>query len=243
MIISTADFCFETSGQLCESIKKSLGEEKAAMVNMTQEQNKFREAQNKAILALVAHTGSLLEPAFSSMSKVSWAMHRDVGDHSKYVNQINTVFEDNIAKYAENLTPSFFNIFCQKLVEFFIPKFIDTIYASCKKINNDGVQQLLVDTGAIRATLHHVPTLGNGKPTNMYKKVINKDMAKVEDLLRTLMSNDETDPKRMLEVFKAYMMHNKDLAVSDFEKIVGLTGFKKVEQSALVEQLTRDLKK
>ena len=73
MIISTADYCFETSGQLCDSIKKSLGDDYAAMVNMTHEQNEFRGAQNKAILALVSHTGSLLEPAFSSMARFDTA--------------------------------------------------------------------------------------------------------------------------------------------------------------------------
>jgi len=243
MIISTADYCFETSGQLCESIKKSLGEDYGAMVSMQHEQNEFRGAQNKAIMALVKHVGTLLDPAFSTMSKVPWSMHPDVGDHSKYVDQINDVFSNNITKYAENLNASFFNIFCQKLVEFLIPKWTATIYSSCKKINNDGVQQLIVDTGAIRATLIQVPSIGGGKPTNMYKKVVNRDMAKIEDLLRVLMSNNDNDPKLMLEVFENYMKHNKDLTAADFGKIVGLTSFKKVEQDALVEQLARNLKR
>ena len=75
----------------------------AAMVNMQHEQNEFRGAQNKAILALVTHVGTVLEPAFSAMSKVPWSMHPDVGDHSKYVDMMNDVFTNNISKYAENL--------------------------------------------------------------------------------------------------------------------------------------------
>jgi len=243
MIISTADYCHDTSGQLCESIKKSLSEEYAAMVNMTHEQNEFRGAQNKAIMALVQHVGSLVEPAFGAMAKMPWAMHAEVGDHSKYVDMISEILQANIPKYAQNLSPSFFNIFCQKLAEYFIPRFTDSIHAGCKKISNDGVQQLLVDTGAIRATLLHVPKLASVNPSNMFKKVVNKDMAKVEDLLRTLMSNDHEDPKRMVEVFKEYKKHNADLGIADFEKIVALTGFRKTEQAALVEQLKRDLKR
>ena len=57
------------------------------------------------------------------------------------------------------------------------------------------------------------------------------------------MSNDLADPKRMVEVFKEYMKHNKDLGIADFEKVVELTGFRKQEQAALVEQLKRDLKR
>jgi len=248
MVVNTADYCTLTSGQLCESIQKILGDssqpEYAEMVSMEHEQNEFRGARNEAIGDLISYLSEVLEPAFQNMANMPWAMHEMVGDHSKYVDEISEILQANIPKYAENLTSEIpLKLLYQKLVEWLIPKFSETINQGCKKITNDGVQQLLLDTGALRATLNHIPKYGNKEATALFKRYIAKEMAKVEDLLRTLMSNDLADPKRMVEVFKEYMKHNKDLGIADFEKVVELTGFRKQEQAALVEQLKRDLKR
>eukprot|EP00656_Telonema_subtile_P028044 TRINITY_DN3029_c0_g1_i1.p1 TRINITY_DN3029_c0_g1~~TRINITY_DN3029_c0_g1_i1.p1 ORF type:complete len:344 (-),score=59.14 TRINITY_DN3029_c0_g1_i1:67-1098(-) len=238
LIINTADYCFETSGELAESMKKAfsgLDNELGESVSVSNEQAEFRSVQNYAIRELVDNLNNQLGKAFTMLAKMPWGMIKEVGDHSSYIDEISEVLHSNVPKFAQNLVPAFFNMFCNKFIEQFIPTYIDTIFA-CKNVDVIAVQQLLLDTGALRGLLLKIPEMGDASASNMFTKLTNRDMSKVEDLLKTLMSDKDS----MVEVFLTFV---KDGTAEDFQRVCELKGLKKVEVDTLIQVLQRRLPK
>eukprot|EP00658_Telonema_sp_P-2_P033829 TRINITY_DN24753_c0_g1_i2.p1 TRINITY_DN24753_c0_g1~~TRINITY_DN24753_c0_g1_i2.p1 ORF type:complete len:346 (+),score=48.31 TRINITY_DN24753_c0_g1_i2:185-1222(+) len=235
-IINTADYCFETSGELAVSMQKhleSLDTALAEAITVSNEQAEFRSVQNYAIRQLVSNLMDQLSNGFEMLAKMPWGMIQEVGDHSPYIDEISEVLQASVPKYGQNLVSAFFSMFCHRFVEAFIPKYIDTIF-SCKNVDVIAVQQLLLDTGALRSLLLKVPSMGDATPSNMFTKFTTRDMCKVEDLLKVLMSDKDS----MVEVFLTFV---KDGTKEEFQRICGLKGLKNPELDTLVQVLQRRL--
>lgn len=235
LIINTAEYCSETSNELAGSLKKALSNLQSAWVediSVVNAQAEFRAVQNEAIRALVDNLMRQLGKGFAMLQGMPWGQIAEVGDHSEYVDELTEVLQSNIPKFAENLVPAFFNMFCNKFIEAFIPKYTDTIY-KCKNVDIVANQQMLLDSKAVRGLLLKIPSMGDVKPSNMFTKLTNKDMARVEDLMKTLMADNE----QMVEVFLAFDLGS----ASDFERLCGLKGLKKPEIDTLLKVLQSKL--
>merc|ERR1711865_806939 len=99
----------------------------------------------------------------------------------------------------------------------------------CKNVDIVANQQMLLDSKAVRSLLLRIPSMGNAKPSPMFTKLTNKDMARVEDLMKTLMADNE----QMVEVFLAFELGT----ASDFEQLCVLKGLPKPEIATLLKVL------
>merc|ERR1712113_108257 len=97
------------------------------------------------------------------MTRTNWGNYaQEAGDHSVYVGELSEQLAKYFAPVATNLSKIHYRSFCGKFVQNFVKRFTDEIY-KCRKISEEGAQQLLKDTKLIKTTLLEVPVVaGNG---------------------------------------------------------------------------------
>merc|ERR1712050_689490 len=98
------------------------------------------------------------------------------------------------APIATSLSKIHYRFFCDKFVQAFLKRFIDEIF-NCKKISEQGAQQLLLDTALIKTTLLETPVIaGNGRQMQTaYSNYVLREMGRAETMLKVLSSPDVVD--------------------------------------------------
>jgi hypothetical protein len=154
---------------------------------------------SKAIQVLVQAVNCSLDEAFGKMTRTAWAQFsQDVGDHSPYVGEIAERLPMQLAPIAKHLSKIHYRFFCDKFVIAFVSRFISEIYR-CRKISEQGAQQLLLDTSLIKTTLLEAPVVaGNGRQMSaVYSNYVVREMGRAETMLKVLGSPDEEAATRM----------------------------------------------
>lgn len=94
-----------------------------------------------------------------------------------------------IANYLSKLH---YRFFCDKFVQWFIPRYIDEIWR-CQKINEKGALQLLLNASSLKTILLETPvTAAAGRCTmpTAYSNYVMREVSKVEFLFRVLSTDD-----------------------------------------------------
>mmetsp|Transcript_7164 Transcript_7164/g.11810 ORF Transcript_7164/g.11810 Transcript_7164/m.11810 type:complete len:972 (-) Transcript_7164:1024-3939(-) len=218
LIINTADYCFETSGQLGESIKKAIDKQFGDSIDMSPEQEEFSAVITKAVRILVLGIETKIQVALDAMTKMPWASIEGVGDQSHYITTIANILTSSVNTFASLLSETHFRFFSDKLVASLIPRYMISIYR-CKRINNMGAQQLQVDSHAFKTILLQIhPTAKHEIPAS-YHKYVDKEMGKVDTLLKVILSPPEG-------LADTYWKLIPDGTPADFAKILELKGLK-----------------
>merc|ERR1719210_3046299 len=129
------------------------------------------------------------------MNRTGWERFaQDCADHSEYAAEISERLEKQFAPIATSLSKIHYRFFCDKFVQAFVKRFIDEIY-KCKKISEQGAQQLLLDTALIKTTLLETPVIaGNGRQMQTaYSNYVLREMGRAETMLKVLSSPDVVD--------------------------------------------------
>lgn len=165
---------------------------------------------------LVQSVSCSLDEAFIKMTEPpgKWALYsQDVGDQSAYVSDISERLSRTFEPIAQYLSKLHYRFFCNKFVQAFVTRFISEIY-KCKKISEQGAQQLLLDTSLIKTSLLEAPVVaskGRQMPT-AYSNYVLREMGRAETMLKVLSSpvvdsntlsamlgeGDSTDVERLL---------------------------------------------
>merc|ERR1719343_1682365 len=190
-VIGTAEYCDETLPQLADSLLQVIDPSFEEKVTFTAEQDGLHQLMNRANETLVLSVGCSLDEAFSKMTRTGWAsFSQDVGDHSPYVGDISERLPKQLGPVSANLSKIHYLFFCDKFVQAFVARFITEIYR-CRKISEQGAQQLLLDTSHIKTTLLEAPVLGSGKQMQTaYSNYVLREMGKAENMLKVLASPD-----------------------------------------------------
>ncbi|XP_044261324.1 vacuolar protein sorting-associated protein 53 homolog [Tribolium madens] len=234
-ILSTAEYCLETTQQLSDKLKEKIEPALADQIDLSKEQDNFHKVISNSIQILVQDLENACEPALTAMSKIQWQNVDTVGDQSPYITAITTHFKTTIPIIRDNLshTRKYFTQFCIKFANSFIPKFIQNIY-KCKPINTEGAEQLLLDTHMLKTVLLNLPSISsqiNRQAPASYTKVVTKGMTKAEMILKVVMT--PVDPsKAFVEQYKKLL---PDCQLNDFYKILDMKSVKRQEQAVLVE--------
>lgn len=234
-ILTTAEYCVETTQQLSDKLKQKIEPALANQVDFTKEQDYFHKVISNCIQILVQDLENACEPALTAMSKIQWQSIDTVGDQSPYISSICNHLKNNVPTLRENLSQSrkYFVQFCLRFVNQFIPKFVQTIY-KCKPMNTEGAEQLLLDAHMLKTALLNLPSVGSqvGRPPPVaYTKVVTKGMTKAEMILKVVMTPIEPN-KNFVEQYKKLL---PDCQISEFYKILDMKSVKRQEHSALVE--------
>ncbi|XP_054004671.1 vacuolar protein sorting-associated protein 53 homolog [Hylaeus anthracinus] len=235
-ILTTAEYCLETTQQLEEKLREKTDKCYAEKINLSQEQDIFHNVISNCIQLLVQDLESACESALTAMTKVQWSAIEVVGDQSNYVNTIVAHLRQTIPTIRDRLSScrKYFTQLCVKFASSFIVKLVQQLY-KCKPLNTVGAEQLLLDVHMLKTALLDLPSTGyqvQRKAPATYTKVVVKGMASAEMILKIVMSPIES-PK---DFVKQCRMRLPDLQAPEFQKILDMKGLKKTEQVLLLEQ-------
>ncbi|KAF5291601.1 hypothetical protein FQA39_LY14323 [Lamprigera yunnana] len=234
-ILTTAEYCLETTQQLAQKLREKTDSSLSEQINLSQEESIFHSVISNCIQILVQDLENSCEPALTAMSKIQWQNIDSVGDQSPYVTSISTHFKTTVPIIRDHLSHSrkYFTQFCIKFANLFIPKFTNNIY-KCKPINTEGAEQLLLDTHMLKMVLLNLPLIAsqiNRQAPATYTKAVNKGMTKAEMILKVVMTPIEPS-KAFVE---QYMKLLPECQLPELSKILEMKNVKKQEQTYLLE--------
>ncbi|XP_035224541.1 vacuolar protein sorting-associated protein 53 homolog isoform X2 [Stegodyphus dumicola] len=221
-ILTTADYCLETTLQLEGKLKEKVDPTLANQVNLVAEQDVFHNVISNCIQLLVQNLESACEPALTAMNKIQWSAFETVGDQSSYVSAITTHLRQTLPLLRDNLATSrkYFTKFCMNFANSFIPKLICHLF-KCKPVSPIGAEQLLLDTHMLKTVLLDLPSLGSvsmRKPPPIYTKIVVKGMTKAEMILKVVMA-----PHENAESFvENYMKLLPESDITEFQKVLDM---------------------
>lgn len=234
-ILTTADYCLETTLQLESKLKEKVDPSLANQVNLVAEQDVFHNVISHCIQLLVQNLESACEPALTAMNKIQWSAFETVGDQSSYVSAITTHLRQTLPLLRDNLATSrkYFTKFCMNFANSFIPKLICHLF-KCKPVSPIGAEQLLLDTHMLKTILLDLPSLGSvsmRKPPPIYTKIVVKGMTKAEMILKVVMA-----PHENAESFvDNYMKLLPESDITEFQKVLDMKGLKRSEQNVMTD--------
>ncbi|XP_025991195.2 vacuolar protein sorting-associated protein 53 homolog [Solenopsis invicta] len=235
-ILTTAEYCLETTQQLGEKLREKTDKCCSDKINLSQEQDIFHNVISNCIQLLVQDLETACESALTAMTKVQWSSVEVVGDQSNYVNTIIAHLRQTIPTIRDRLSScrKYFTQFCVKFASSFIPKLVQQLF-KCKPLNAVGAEQLLLDVHMLKTALLDLPSTGyqiQRKAPVTYTKVVVKGMANAEMILKIVMSPIESPS----DFVKQCNIRLPDLQSSEFQKILDMKGLKKTDQTVLIEQ-------
>ena len=234
-ILTTADYCLETTEQLEGKLKEKVDGNLSGRIDLGEGRASFSSCISTAIQLLVHDLESACDPALATMAKISWTSVEHVGDQSPYVTAITGHIKQTVPLIRSNLATArkYFTQFCIKFVNSFIPRFISSLY-KCKPIGTVGAEQLLLDTHSLKTVLLDLPSVSSQvsrKAPSSYTKIVVKGMTKAEMLLKVVMTPHEPNSAFVSACIKLLV----DLDSDTVQKILDMKGLRRMEQNAILE--------
>ncbi|XP_059486427.1 vacuolar protein sorting-associated protein 53 homolog [Neocloeon triangulifer] len=242
-ILTTAEYCLDTTQQLEEKLKERVDPRLVAQIKFSAEQDIFHNVISNCIQLLVQDLEIACEPAFTAMSKIQWNSIESVGDQSGYVTAITGHLKSTIPIIRDNFASSrkYFTQFCIKFINSFIPKLIQNI-CKCRPLSTVGAEQLLLDTHMFKTVLLDLPSLGsavNRKPPTAFTKIVVKGMTRAEMILKVVMA--PCDPPAAFVEQYIKLLPQSD--TTEFQKVLDMKGLRRQDQTAMLELFRQNLQK
>lgn len=235
-ILTTAEYCLETTQQLEEKLREKTDKCYAKRINLSQEQDIFDGVISNCIQLLLQDLEAACDTALTTMTKMQWSSIEAVGDQSNYVNTIVVHLRQTIPPIRDRLSScrKYFTQLCVKFANSFIVKLVQQLY-KCKPLSAVGAEQLLLDVHMLKTALLDLPCTGyqvQRKAPPSYVKVVIQGMANAEMILKIVMSPIDSPS----DFVKECKMRLPDVQASEFQKILDMKGLKKTDQVLLIEQ-------
>uniref|UniRef100_A0A915ICT1 Vacuolar protein sorting-associated protein 53 homolog n=1 Tax=Romanomermis culicivorax TaxID=13658 RepID=A0A915ICT1_ROMCU len=226
-VLTTAEFCAETTQQLQDKLKEKV--QNTALhqrLDMNAEQDIFHAAISNCIQMLVHDLECACEPAFQAMTKMQWSNVDHVGDESRYVSTIKAHFKTIIPRLRDHLANArkYFVQICLKFASSFVGKFLVYLFR-CRSMNVDGAEQLLLDAHSLKTELLNLPNIESSiprKPPVSYANVVSKGMNKAEMILKLIMT-ESTDHRYFVEQYLKLLPESDQ---SELQKILDMKGIR-----------------
>ncbi|CAM1308632.1 VPS53 (predicted), partial [Pycnogonum litorale] len=234
-ILTTAEYCLETTQQLEGKLKEKVDVNLAEKINLNGEQDIFHNVISSCIQLLVQDLEAACEPALTTLIKIQWQSVEAVGDQSSYITAVTSHIRLIVPVIRDNLASSrkYFTQFCVKFANSFIPKFIGHLF-KCKPISTEGAEQLLLDTHMLKTVLLDLPSIGSQvmrKAPASFTKIVVKGMTKAEMILKVVMAPH--DPPQGFVDNYLKLLPESDL--NEFQKVMDMKGLKRSDQSQMME--------
>uniref|UniRef100_A0A1B6MRN2 Vacuolar protein sorting-associated protein 53 homolog n=1 Tax=Graphocephala atropunctata TaxID=36148 RepID=A0A1B6MRN2_9HEMI len=233
-ILTSAEYCYETTQQLEEKMREKMEISLVDRINMSHERNIFHCVVSNCIQLLVQYLEMSCSSALNSMSKIQWQTLDSIGDQSEYVTAITSNLKATVPFVKDRLSSSrkYFTQFCIKFSNSFIPKFTQNLY-KCKPMSTIGAEQLLLDTLALKTVLLQLPSIGSQvtprTPTS-YNEVVIKGMSRATMILKIVMT-PITPGTYFVDRFLKLLPESN---IEEFQKILEMKGLKTIEKTDLL---------
>ncbi|KAJ7346960.1 Vps53-like protein [Mycena albidolilacea] len=226
LVINTADYCQATALQLEEKIREKINDEFKEKVSLQTERDQFFSVISAAIVVQLRELEAACEPAFTAMSRSSWATLKQVSGQSAYtVDLVNAVEQvvDSVKPLVEQ--KKYLRNFLDKACSLILAKFTNCLVKS-RPLKEIGAEQLLIDLQAVRACLLKLPAESSTRTT--YAR---EHTTQLETLLKVIITPVDPPEGFILN----YTLLIKDASFSNFQKILDLKGTPKAEQNNLLD--------
>ena len=142
LVLSTADYCFNTTQSLEEKIKARIDEVHRESVDLQSQADAFMGIASAAIRALVRKIEVQLDPSWREMRNTNWSRIQNVTDQSTYVTELQRIIKSEAADIVQMLhKQQYARAFCDNLVEQFTNAFLANV-CQCKPISETGAEQV-----------------------------------------------------------------------------------------------------
>lgn len=251
-VIDTCEYCADTVEALEDSIRDRIDAEYEDRVDMSGEQEAFHDVTARGIRVLVSGLEHRTEGALKEMSGTNWGAIDVVGEESAYVRSMHDAIQPFVETVQGLIPQSYFRSFCDKFAMAFTMSYYNAL-VRLKRVSEAGTQQLLLDVYNLKTLLLKLPVMqkdsasstsgpssasaprsaGSTIPPAMYTKMVKKQFAKIEILLKLV----GTPPDLLIDVFKAQWSGGSAL---DLQTVMNLKGMKRNEQTAMLERFGVD---
>lgn len=227
-VANTAEYCADTVPQLEDMVRDRIDPEFAERVDMEDQQDAFYDTINACVRVIASGLEGRINPYLEGMAKMPWATYGDVGDQSAYVETICTVCQELMPMCKEILSEDYYRSLCDTFAASFLGKYLKAIY-KCKRINENGAQQLLLDTSVIKTLFMQLrfmePSERQAAQTNSdpYTRMVLREIGKIEGLLKLI----STPSARLAESFPLLC---PDGTAEDLAALMELKGMKRQDQ-------------
>lgn len=230
-IINTCEYCTDTLPSLSDLIQKKINHAYADAIDFIDEADLFHDVAVDAMKVLVSSMMGIFETHFTTMAGISWGTIGDAGDESEYVSTICQELKSCMPELYSMLPSLYYNNFCDKFISSFLPMQLNTIL-NMKNINENGSQQLLVDTKALESILKKLHTYGStdALPPPRYIKMVSQHIQRTISILQLINTPTSIIAKSFTEMLPG---GTRD----DLLKILTLKGTNKKEMSFIFETL------
>eukprot|EP00906_Rhabdomonas_costata_P030131 RCo042538 len=241
LIVNTAEYWLTSIGHLSAEIQSKIDELLVQQISFEAEADAFSAMLHRAIRALIRSIEGKLEPVLNDMLKINWTQVTSVGDQSGYTAAVAQILMGRAGAFAKYLSPTHLRFFCDKFAASFAYKFTQCFY-KCKRISDNGCQQLLLDTQCLKKTLEGMPLAGNperisGAAMESHEKIVQVEMRRPEHLLKLLLL-----PAVDREAVGQYVANVPRPSVPEFIRIMELKGVKRVDIQPLIDLLSLNKK-
>lgn len=245
-VISTCEYCAETTEALEDLIRDTIDEEYKDKIDMMAEQEVFHDTTAKSIRVLVSGLSNRTENALKAMLNMNWGTWDAVGEESSYVRSIHEEIQPMVITIRGLLPTSYFRSFCDKFAALFISVYYDSLIR-LKRISEPGTQQLLLDVYSLKTLLLKLPiledtTASGKKPVAtgsttiapaMYTKMVQKQFGRIETLLKLVGTPNDL----LIDNFKVQWANGRP---HDLQVVMTLKGMKRNEQISYLEKFGLD---
>jgi vacuolar protein sorting-associated protein 53 len=240
-VIATCEYCSRTIGEVEESIRKVINPVLSVDINFSKETDIFSSHLATGLVCLAASAVERSDSCLSSIPRLNLSVEIDEGTHfvseeSSYLKEMSVLLETTARNVGSWLAPMHFTMFTNKVVVALAARFLSYVY-KCKRITLIGSQQLLMDCQIVKEAALKLPSLGGGgefvrtsaSQASMYRKLVEKEFGKVENILKMLSISERDAAARFLSIFPAG-------SALDLQRVLELKGVKKSDVQAAVEQ-------
>eukprot|EP00698_Gefionella_okellyi_P006138 TRINITY_DN15583_c0_g1_i1.p1 TRINITY_DN15583_c0_g1~~TRINITY_DN15583_c0_g1_i1.p1 ORF type:complete len:809 (-),score=218.23 TRINITY_DN15583_c0_g1_i1:32-2410(-) len=236
LIVRTAEYCTITTEKLADVVRDKVDAAFRDHVNFDVASDSFGAVQTKGVQSILNGLEKRLESHLSVLSKTDWSQFSTstddgVRDESAYIQAIVNILKEVVSAASQGLSLNYYKHFCDKVSNTVVAKYRANLY-KCTKINPEAAQQLLLDAQTLKAKLLELPCVTGvlSVVPPMYRKFVERDMSKVEAILKLI-----NYPAEMLADSFHSMLKDLDGNVAELKKIMELRNMKKSEQTPVLE--------
>lgn len=230
-LVATTEYCATTVEQLEESLRDVVENAYVEEVSLEKERERFSTLAAKALRSLVSIVVVDLKGSLGAIGRTEWSEWSSVGDSSSFVEEVAVKFGVIAPILASKLSKPHMRFFLERFATDFVPTYSECLY-TCGRMNHTGAQQLLLDSTALKSHLLNVPTLGNLPAPATFLKFINREMAKIEAMLKVVLSPHDMS-------VGAYVALVPDGSATDLQRVLEIKGLSRAESAPLLLEYTR----
>ncbi|KAJ9057212.1 Vacuolar protein sorting-associated protein 53 [Entomophthora muscae] len=234
LVLNTAHYCHAAAGQLATRVEDLLDTSFRQQLDCSKAQEALLESASISTRRLVRGCEARFDAGWAQLSKTNWSTWNPTS-RPEYARMLMTALSDVSAKVAIHY-PVAHRSFCDRLAEYFISRWADTIL-KINKLPTVAAQQLIEDGSQILDCLFILPVSADFRkePPATFQRMVRKQYdARIGSYLELVLFELEPPYDMFLEKFLAFAVPPQ---FPVFLRLMEVRGIKRTDQGPLREAL------